>query len=238
MSDACSLQPGNKGGLPKTMQSIMIGCGSGFLFDMHTAVLTSYCVEVVTETPNCETCTLPPHDGSQGYDGFRGSWSEYMSCNNGNQPQDSRCYCEGTADRQIGHQTSANVKAHCPNQPNTATAEIDASRPGWLRRAYAQQLGFSGARRVGGGKPPPPVANRNNSDCECSAQEMGDSRQFTGRNPIPLPWTWQAGGPTQHDVPYGNWYSSPRESECEIGTPFGTKPKGCTWQQTPQSWLM
>ena len=36
------------------------------------------------------------------------------SCNTGVQPQDSRCYCEGTADREIGHQTAANVDSHCP----------------------------------------------------------------------------------------------------------------------------
>ena len=83
----------------------------------------------------------------------------------------------------------------------------------------------------GSGGKPQPAPNRNNSDCVCTVQEMEDSRAYTGRNPIPLPWTWQAGGPTDHDIPYGNWYSSPRESECDIGTPFGTKPPGCTWQQ-------
>ena len=185
LANACDLQPNNKGGLPKTMLSIMQGCGSGFLFDMHTAVLTSYCVEVVTDTPACPTCSSPPNDGSENYYGFAGSWSEYMSCNNGQQPQDSRCYCEGTADRQIGHQTTANVKSHCPNAL------------------------FRPIRHNVQGKP---TRNRNNSDCTCSIQEMEDSRQFTGRNPIPLPWTWQPGGPTSHDIAFGNWYSSPRES--------------------------
>ena len=52
-----------------------------------SAVLTSYCVEVVTDTPSCPTCSAPPNDGSEGYYGFAGSWSEYMSCNNGQQPQ-------------------------------------------------------------------------------------------------------------------------------------------------------
>lgn len=36
LANACDLQPNSKGGLPKTMLSIMQGCGSGFLFDMHT----------------------------------------------------------------------------------------------------------------------------------------------------------------------------------------------------------
>ena len=155
LANACNLQPDSKGGLPKTMLSIMQGCQSGFLFDMHTAILTSYCVEVVTDTPDCPTCTAPPNDGSQGYLGFAGSWSEYMSCNNGQQPQDSRCYCEGTADRQIGHQTTANVKSHCPNAPSaqwmptvdrTTSDTLKPRRAGWLRRAYAQHLGLSGSR--------------------------------------------------------------------------------------------
>lgn len=240
LANACNLQPNSKGGLPKTMLSIMQGCQSGFLFDMHTAILTSYCVEVVTDTPDCPTCTSPPNDGSQGYYGFEGSWSEYMSCNNGQQPQDSRCYCEGTADRQIGHQTTANVKSHCPNAPSSLSMPIvnrtasDSLKPllpgqgraGWLRGTYAQHLGLSGSREALSlrraylptdqmSKPKPkPTPNRNSSDCVCSVQEMEDSRQFTGRNPIPLPWTWQPGGPTSHDIPFGNWYSSPRESVC------------------------
>ena len=185
LANACNLQPNDNGGLPKTMLSIMQGCQSGFLFDMHTAVLTSYCVEVVADTPDCPTCTSPPNDGSEGYYGFAGSWSEYMSCNNGQQPQDSRCYCEGTADRQIGHQTTANVKSHCPNTQSLSTSEKERGqgRAGWLRGAYAQQLGLSGSRGARSlrrvlapadqmPKPPKPsVPNRNNSDCGTSQSD-------------------------------------------------------------------
>lgn len=102
-----------KGVISDRVSLVARACGSGFLFDMHTAVLTNYCVETVVDTTSCPTCTPPPNDGSEGFYGFSGSWSEYMSCNNGNQPQDSRCYCEGTADRQIGHQTTGDVS------PNT-----------------------------------------------------------------------------------------------------------------------
>ena len=93
-------QPDGKGGLPNAMVSIMQGCQSGFLFDMNTAVLTSYCVEMKDSTPSCPTCS-PDADGK--------SWSQYMSCNAGMHPQDPSCYCEGTADREIGHQSAAEV---------------------------------------------------------------------------------------------------------------------------------
>ena len=108
-----------------------------------------------------------------------------MSCNNGQQPQDSRCYCEGTADRQIGHQTTANVKSHCPNTQSLPTSEKERGqgRAGWLRGAYAQQLGLSGSRGAQSlqrvlapadqmPKPPKPsVPNRNNSDCGTSQSD-------------------------------------------------------------------
>ena len=78
--------------------------------------------------------------------------------------------------------------------------------------------------------------------CFSSAQEMSDSRQYVGNNPIPLPWMWgpagSGGSNRQPDKPFGHWFSTPRESECAVGTPFGTDPPGCTWQQKPQVWVM
>jgi hypothetical protein len=70
---------------------------------------------------------------------------------------------------------------------------------------------------------------------------MADSRRYVGNNPIPLPWLWgpaDSGGSSEPDKPFGHWFSTPRESECLVGTPFGTVPPRCTWQQKPQAWVM
>lgn len=137
-------------------------------------------------------------------------YSDYVSCNSPNHG--------------FGTEPNMTYKCTCDN---------------WIDRIIAHQDATPACGSVHKGE-------RHMPTCNCTKESLDRSAKYVGSLPILLPWICgrshgglRSNGTCDVNIPFGEWYSTPVESQCKEGKTLGTPSIGssfpCTWRRLPNA---